>query len=113
MGEDRAVWQHRFFTRMTAIKLAAQTLERDRGLSDRQRRLVRTVIRAADELVADLLDRRRGPEGAFGVRGRATADSGLSPDQSQADKQGGTGRCGEGEQDEDEHWKGRNLAPQL
>jgi hypothetical protein len=54
MGEDRAGWEHGFCTRLTAIRLAAQMLDRDRGLSDRQRRMARTVVQAADDLVADL-----------------------------------------------------------
>ena len=57
MAEDRAVWEHRVCTRLTAVKLAAQMLDRDRELSDRQRHLVRTAIRAVDDLVADLLER--------------------------------------------------------
>jgi signal transduction histidine kinase len=65
MAEHRAVCEHRLFTRLTAIKLAGQLLDRDRGLSDRHRRLVRTVIREADDLVADLLERRQAePEQA-------------------------------------------------
>jgi len=54
MGEKPTL-PHRLLTRLTAIKLASQMLAREAGLSERQRRLARTVAEAADGLAADLL----------------------------------------------------------
>ena len=53
---------------------------------------------------------RANLESAFAVRRRATRKVGLSPDQREADKQDGTGHCGQGEQAKDEQWEGRNPA---
>ena len=61
MAENRAVWEHRLFTHLTAIKLANQILERQPGLSAYQCRLVRTAIQAADLLTADLLEHPQAP----------------------------------------------------
>jgi hypothetical protein len=60
MGEKPAL-PHRLLTRLTAIKLASQMLAREAGLSERQRRLARTVVEAADGLAADLLDQQPAP----------------------------------------------------
>ena len=56
MGDDAAVWQHRFFTRLTTIKLAAAILGRDPTLSPPQHRLLQQARDAADALTADLMD---------------------------------------------------------
>ena len=64
MGEDQAAREHGLLNRLTAIKvvnrltaiqLANEILYREGGLTDRQRRLVRTALQAADGLTADLL----------------------------------------------------------
>lgn len=65
MGEKPAL-PHRLLTRLTAIKLASQMLAREAGLSERQRRLARTVVEAADGLAADLLDQQPAPPGHRG-----------------------------------------------
>ena len=65
MADDAAAWEYRVFTRLTAIKLANQMLDRQSGLSAYQRRLVQTALQAADELTADLLSNL--PPGECGI----------------------------------------------
>ncbi len=66
MSKDHELWERHVPDHLTAIKLALQLLGRRADLPEAERALARLALEATDNLAADLLWRRDGPEALTG-----------------------------------------------